>query len=504
MRTTTRCLAALLVVVATSPVAAQDNQLILDGVLRARAVLAAGIDAMGGLAALEGLSDVTRVMSGSRTDWGQGLRSGEASANRPRMVSVRDLKGVRWSDELADTIMGGQPLNFRGVGGPKSAVSLNLITGYSRALPPSALSNMQTRRWRMYPETLLRAAWGRPESLRWVGNAMVNGRQHQVISYADADGEQIALFFDAASHLLTRAGGVTDDPFFGDIEVYTLYDDYRPVGAVRLPFHQVEVRGDKPLTDLRASSIRIDTRPDDSLFATPASVRPWPNTTPSEPIVKLADGVYLAEGSYNSLFVVFREYVLVVEAGAGSRATQATINRIKEAAPGKPIRYVVATHFHADHMGGVRSYVAEGTTVVTTRGGADAVRHAAAARHVMRPDALSRTPRDPVIETLTGRSRVFDDGTRRVELHQIGPTPHVDEMILVYLPKERILYEADALDIDIPADQVGTPVVGDDTRHLARKIDELGLVVERIVPTHGRVGTIEDLRQSIGRRVTSR
>ena len=77
-------------------------------------------------------------------------------------------------------------------------------------------------------------------------------------------------------------------------------------------------------------------------------------------------------------------------------------------------------------------------------------------------------------------------------------------MIVAYLPKERILFEADALDLDVPDGQVGTPVVGDDTRQLARKIDELGLAVERIVPVHGRIGTIEDLRESLARRVTAR
>ena len=94
-------------------------------------------------------------------------------------------------------------------------------------------------------------------------------------------------------------------------------------------------------------------------------------------------------------------------------------------------------------------------------------------------------------------SRVFDDGIHRVELHQVGPTPHVAEMLVAYLPKERILFEADALDLDVPESQTGTPVVGEDTRLLARRIEELRLNVERIVPVHGRLGTIEDLRRSV-------
>jgi hypothetical protein len=62
----------------------------------------------------------------------------------------------------------------------------------------------------------------------------------------------------------------------------------------------------------------------------------------------------------------------------------------------------------------------------------------------------------------------------------------------------------DALRRDVTAGRVGTPVVGDDTRHLARAIDALGLVVERIVPVHGPVGTIADRRESVAGKLTTR
>ena len=73
-------------------------------------------------------------------------------------------------------------------------------------------------------------------------------------------------------------------------------------------------------------------------------------------------------------------------------------------------------------------------------------------------------------------------------------------MIVAYLPKERILYEADMLDLDVPESRVGSASVGDDTRALAAVIDRLGLTVETIVPTHGRVGTMDDLRRTVAQR----
>ena len=39
--------------------------------------------------------------------------------------------------------------------------------------------------------------------------------------------------------------------------------------------------------------------------------------------------------------------------------------QVKKLAPGKPIRYVVNSHNHFDHSGGLRAAVAEGATIIT-------------------------------------------------------------------------------------------------------------------------------------------
>jgi glyoxylase-like metal-dependent hydrolase (beta-lactamase superfamily II) len=189
--------------------------------------------------------------------------------------------------------------------------------------------------------------------------------------------------------------------------------------------------------------------------------------------------------------VVFKDCVLVVEAGFNNRYSRASIDEIKKVAPDKPVRYLVSTHFHFDHLGGVRTYVAEGTTIVTTSTAKPVIEYAAAATHAMRPDALSRNPKAPVIETVKD-TRVFDDGAHRVELYRIA-SPHVGEMLVAYLPKEKLLFEADMLDIP----EAGTPPAGDDTVDMAAQLKKLGLNVEQIIPVHGRMGTAGDLEQAL-------
>src|SRR5262249_56097115 len=96
--------------------------------------------------------------------------------------------------------------------------------------------------------------------------------------------------------------------------------------------------------------------------------------------------------------------------------------------------------------GGRRRWIGQGATIVTTPSNKAFVENLAAAEHTIRPDGLSRTPRKPTIEIFSGK-RVFSQGTRTVEIYDVGPNPHVEEMAVAYLPREKTLFVADLFSI---------------------------------------------------------
>jgi glyoxylase-like metal-dependent hydrolase (beta-lactamase superfamily II) len=480
--------------------AQQSRSSLEKSYLQAREILEAGIKAMGGLQELQKIEDVTREMSGVRTDEGQGMQPvGPRQAtppltNKPRIRSVRDHRGQRTFDQIEDVIFGGQPLKVRSALSGTISYSVSDTSQNIRVQSPPAINNIRTSRFRRYPEALLLTAWNRPEALRSLGEGEFEGRKQRVITFADTDGAEVTMYFDEASQLLTKTEALADDPVLGDINIETVYGDWRPVEKVSLPFRITDRLGGVTQQDLRVTSLALNTHPPDSLFALPEGFAKIDPPPPGPQIKKLSEDVYAILGAYNSLFVVFKDYVLVVEAGGNSRSSAASIAEIKKAVPDKPIRYLVSTHFHFDHLGGVRSYIAEGTTIVTTPSAKSVIERLAGATHSMRPDVLSRKPKAPIIETIDGK-RVFDDGTHVVELYRIA-NPHVGEMIIVYLPREKVLLEADMLDIP----EAGLPIAGDDTADLANQIQKLGLKIEIIVPVHGRIGTLEDLLTAVKQR----
>ena len=192
--------------------------------------------------------------------------------------------------------------------------------------------------------------------------------------------------------------------------------------------------------------------------------------------------------------VEFADFVVVFEAYGSSLRSIGNIARVRSVIPSKPIRYVISSHYHDDHLGGVREYAALGASFITTRDAVEPLRTNLLVRHAMRPDSFSAAPKNAVID-IVDSVRVIEDATRRLELYQIGPTAHVDRILIGYLPKERILIEGDLLDIPGEKPAAG----GEDTEQFADKIRELRLNVERIVPIHGSpsTGTMQDLECAI-------
>lgn len=161
-------------------------------------------------------------------------------------------------------------------------------------------------------------------------------------------------------------------------------------------------------------------------------------------------------------------------------------------AAGKPIRYVLVTHPHFDHIGGVGAYFDQGIRAVATPGTASVLERVWEARRGASPE----TPGGPAPLEVFERHTTLGSGPHRVDLYDIGPSPHADELVVIHLPAQRILFVADAFAIP-DSGAVAAPTAS--IRHFAAALEGLELEVDTIVPAHGLVGTLRDLEQSLAR-----
>ena len=179
------------------------------------------------------------------------------------------------------------------------------------------------------------------------------------------------------------------------------------------------------------------------------------------------------------------------------------IAEVRRLIPSKPIRYVVNTHHHFDHSGGLRTYVAQSATVVTHQGNRDFYSDVSfhPGTRTMEPDILSsRMPwfggnRVPTFETV-GTKYVISDGVRTLDLYPMQGLDHAAGMLIAYLPTERILINADLYSPPAPGAQA--PAVNANMRSLAANIRRLNLNVDRHVGIHGGVASQQDFLAIVG------
>ena len=474
---------------------------------QARRVLDDAIEANGGLEALRSIKDFTlkekgklyaRYQSpGAEPPFAAGTSDETLIVDTDRGFVFDDLKAVNtgFNNWIKTVIKGTEGQTFdmwSKTATPIVNASVNTFRGQIRRLPPFVLLE----------------ALDRASTLRWLGEDEIGGKRQKVISVMRPDNQLLTLSFDAQTNLLTRYGYLYADPVTGDSEIAQTYSGYRTVGKLKLPSGRVLYNSGGVIQETEYTDLQINTRPAENLFQGPEGFEKLaaPPATPPPPAVsKIAEDVYMLEGlaggTHNVLFVAFNDYVLVVEAPEqilyNNNSVQA-LAKIKETVPGKPIKYLLLTHHHSDHAGGFREYVNEGATIVTTAETKRFLEKAAVAEGSLLPKLSSG--HKLTIETVENKKRVFQDDKHLLELYDIGPNPHANEMLVVYLPKEKILFQADMVN----AAANGTiPIAQDPTISFSEKLQQLGLNVEKIYAVHGRATTPEELRTSIEKRRAS-
>jgi glyoxylase-like metal-dependent hydrolase (beta-lactamase superfamily II) len=287
-----------------------------------------------------------------------------------------------------------------------------------------------------------------------------------------------------------------DNTVTGDTPVEITYSDYRDFGGVLFPGRIVRTQGGHPVLEITVSSVTANAAVD---IGVPAAVREFKPPAVTVEVEKLANGVYyLKGGSHHSLAIDQRDHIIIVEAPQNEARSEAVIAKAKETIPNKPIRYIVNTHVHFDHSGGLRTYVAEGATVVTHAMNRPYYEQVWAAPRTLNPDRLAQAKATANFETFSDKY-VLTDGRRAVEVYAISGSGHNDAYAMVYLPAERILAQVDAY--AAPAPNAPPPAAPSPFAiNLYDNIERLKLNVRQIAPLHGPgTVTLADLRTAVGR-----
>jgi glyoxylase-like metal-dependent hydrolase (beta-lactamase superfamily II) len=394
--------------------------------------------------------------------------------NPPRGGGAQPIVGEQ---RQVFSVSGGQTYAWNGEG---SAATSN----------PSAAEERALQIW-LTPYGFIRAALaGAPG----VTTQLRGGRKLQTVS-ARVSGKFTLRGVINEQNLVERVETHLGNPVLGDMLIAVNFSDYKDFDGFKFPSRIVQEQGGFPVLDLTIDTAKQNGPVD---IQVPQNVLQAAAPTIRVDSQKLADGIwYLTGGTHHSVAVEFRTYVAVIEAPQNEERSLAVIAEVKKLVPNKPIRFLINTHHHFDHSGGIRTYAAQGATIITHQMNEPFYRRADVTSWKLSPDRLAESHKRMAIVTMLDK-RVVSDGSRVLELHHIKGNRHNEGIIMGYLPKEKLLIEADVFTPGAPnAPPPATPNVF--TVNLYENIQRLKLRVEQIAPLHGRLISMADLLKAIGR-----
>jgi cyclase len=201
-------------------------------------------------------------------------------------------------------------------------------------------------------------------------------------------------------------------------------------------------------------------------------------------VESVADGVWMAQTSkgVNAGWFLLGDEVIAVDAGSDTATGKELLAKIKETA-GKPVRFLIITHAHGDHAGGIGPFVSAGATVICQERAGGPIAQLVSGEAASKAGVL-----------LVTDSMAFYGGSRLVALYRVGPA-HTQGDLVVYLPDDKVLFVGDVA-TNQKAPYMQSPDV--DPKGWEQTLIKLTkLDVDRIVFGHGPLGSKDALTNTL-------
>jgi len=332
------------------------------------------------------------------------------------------------------------------------------------------LASEQRELVRQTPLLVLRALEN-PKDVAAIADQKLGDRSLPAVAYT-AGRTRYIIMFDPATHLTAAVRTRDDDHIYGDSDYDMVLGDWKDVGGIKMA-HSLSFRlNGTEVQRLTYKEVAANPTISADTFAVADDVKakakpPATADVPYQWVLRriflgrfldsdavvhpTGGGLKLSElapnvqqvvgGSANNLIVALKDGLVVFDAPVSDLQSRWVIDAAKAKYPGKPIKYLVLTHHHMDHTGGMRAFVAEGATVVVPAPDKAYFEKVVHAAHTVAPDSLANHPKSAEIVEVKDEMSLKDEGGE-VKLYNI-PNPHVEGMLIGHVVKDNVVWVTD-------------------------------------------------------------
>ena len=328
----------------------------------------------------------------------------------------------------------------------------------------------------------------------------------------------ITFFINPQTSKIDKLKTMEWDVIYGDITLEVTFDDWQIYSGVFFPRTVRMSQGGAPRLEITRKTIEVN--PDYSLdhFSPPDSVayvhdensaqrgktlsqtlRMFTLSGASRPkldALKLDDGVYLLsakplDGIY-TMVVEQSDGLVVVEPGMNDLKGEEVIKWAMNKFPDKPITHLIATHFHNDHGGGIRPYIAAGAALVVHESAKEFY-----SMQINRPkssvviDALDRKFKkgsEQIIKVTPDQGYTIEDTLQPMTIYPIL-NGHTEDMVIAVIDNKKMLYAGDLYVSGIARDKRSGTKRGPDVLpyHSATSLNDA--IIKFAIPIESLVGS---------------
>jgi len=373
----------------------------------------------------------------------------------------------------------------------------------------------QSRELERASPALLLKALDDPKNVASAGQQKLGKASLPAVIYNDG-GTKFTILFDPKTHLPAAIRTLDDDNIFGDANYDLVLGDWKAVGGVQVAhslsydLNGIKV-GEAKLTEVSVNpsiadgafapsdAVKAAAKPpmtghvpyqwvlrrialarfldDDSMF--------YPTASPPKTVELAPNVAQVITGSANNLIVNMKDGLAIFDAPFGEPQSKYVIEQAKAKFPGKPIKYLILTHHHMDHTGGMRTFAAEGATIIVPAPDKAYFEKDLKTVHTVVPDELQMHPRKVQVVEVKDQMTLKDEQAE-IKMFRID-NPHVDGMLTIQVVQPNIVW---VTDLWSPArDTVKTP----NSEAYAAALKKLGISGATLAGGHGANGKQSDL-----------